>query len=79
VSAAVLPEVMVGITEASTTRSRSMPLSRRRESPTASGSSAGPILQVPIGWKMVVPISPAARSGSSSLCTAGPGRNSSGV
>ena len=41
-------------------------------------SSSPPILQVPTGWKMVVPMSPAAFASSSSLWNSGPGRNSSG-
>ena len=41
-------------------RRRSMPRTRRRSSTTARGSF--PILQVPMGWKIVVPSSPAARS-----------------
>src|SRR5213078_4889807 len=58
VGALVLPEVMVGMTEASTTRSRSTPITRRRSSTTAKGSLSRPILAVPMGWKIVVPISP---------------------
>ena len=74
----VLPEVMVGMTEASTTRSPASPCNRNRSSTTARGSLAAPILAVPTGWKIVVPISPAAfASAASSSPTAGPGRNSS--
>src|SRR5262249_30086650 len=43
----VLPEVIVGITEASITRSRSIPITRSRPSTTASGSDGSPILAVP--------------------------------
>ena len=74
----VLPEVMVGMMEASMTRKRSMPRTRSRESTTAPGSSARPILQVLTGWKMVVPTSPAALTSSSSDWKAGPGMNSCG-
>ena len=75
----VLPEVMVGITEASTTRrpvdARTSAAARR---PRPSGSLAVPIFAVPTGWKIVVPISPAAlASEASSSPTAGPGRYSS--
>ena len=76
VGAAVLPEVMVGMTEASTTRKEPIPCTRRRASTTASASS--PILAVPTGWKMVVPMSPAAVASSSSLWNASPGLNSRG-
>src|SRR6266480_7009243 len=75
----VLPEVMVGMTEASATRSPASPRKRNRSSTTAIGSSAVPIFEVPTGWKIVVPISPAAlASEASSSPTAGPGRNSCG-
>ena len=73
----VLPEVMRGMIEASTTRKPAMPWTRSRASTTA--RSSFPILQVPTGWKIVVPISPAARANSASVCTEGPGRNSSGA
>ena len=49
VGALVLPEVIVGMIEASTTRSRSSPITRRRSSTTAMGSLARPILAVPTG------------------------------
>src|ERR1700719_2160328 len=45
----VFPDVIVGMTEASTTRRRSMPWTRRRASTTASVSVAGPIFAVPTG------------------------------
>ena len=48
VGALVLEETTVGMIEASTTRSRSMPLNRRRGSTTAAASL--PIRQVPAGW-----------------------------
>ena len=49
VGALVLPEVMVGMTEASTTRSRSTPATRRRSSTTIIGSLGSPIFAVPTG------------------------------
>src|SRR5258708_37579830 len=45
----VLPEVIVGITEASATRSPAMPWKRSRSSTTARGSPAAPIFAVPTG------------------------------
>ncbi len=74
----VLPEVIVGMIEASTTRRASMPCTRSRESTTAAGSEAGLILQVPTGWKIVVPTSPAAFASSSSDWNSIPGLNSCG-
>src|SRR6266581_2273021 len=75
----VLPEVIVGMTEASATRSPAMPRKRSRSSTTAIGSEAVPIFAVPTGWKIVVPISPAAlASEASSSPTVGPGRYSLG-
>src|SRR5690606_34039580 len=46
--ALVLPLTISGMTEASTTRSRSTPRTRRSRSTTA--PSSGPIRQVPTGW-----------------------------
>ena len=45
----VFPEVMVGITEASATRSPEIPRKRRRSSTTAMASLAAPIFAVPTG------------------------------
>ena len=44
----------------------------QRRTTTAPASSAGPILQVPTGWKMVVAMSPAAFASASSPSTSGP-------
>jgi hypothetical protein len=70
--ALVLPLGMTGIAPASTTRSPAMrpprpSRTRRRGSSTASGSPSPPIAVVPTGWKMVVPMSPAALASSSSV------------
>jgi len=53
----VLPDVMVGMMEASTPRSEATPRTRKRWSRTAIGSSADPILTVTTGSKIVVAIS----------------------
>ena len=75
----VLPEVIVGITEASITRIRSRPNTRSRSSTTAIGSVSRPIFAVPTGWKIVVPTSPAALTRlASSSPTDSPGRYSTG-
>ena len=57
-----------------------MPMTRSRASTTARTSSSRPILAVPTGWKIVVPILPAApiRPASSSSRTESPGRYSTG-
>ena len=49
VGALVLPEVIVGMIEASITRRRSMPRTLKSVSTTALGSFARPILHVPTG------------------------------
>src|SRR5205814_6673120 len=54
VGALVLVEVTVGITEASITRSPSMPCTRNSSSTTAIGSR--PILQVQLAWNTVEPV-----------------------
>jgi hypothetical protein len=54
--AAVFPETMNGMTLQSATRRFLIPKTLSLESTTAVGSSARPILQVPTGWKIVVPI-----------------------
>ncbi|MCY1249841.1 hypothetical protein D9M72_634120 [compost metagenome] len=61
----VLPEVIVGMIEASAILKPCSPRRRNSGSTTLAGSA--PIRQVPTGWKIVVPISPAARRRSSSL------------
>ena len=45
----VLPDVIVGITDASITRTLARPISRNRSSTTAIGSSLRPIFAVPTG------------------------------
>ncbi len=50
----VLPEVMLEITEAPTTRSAYAPWTRSRASTTARGSLDNPIFAVPTGRKIVV-------------------------
>src|SRR5690554_2694011 len=77
VGALVLPEVISGITLASTTRNPARP--RRRNCPSSGAASSVPMRTVPTGWKMVVPISPAARASSASVCAARPGFISSGA
>ena len=79
VGAAVLPDVIIGITEASATLSPVTPRTLNRVSTTADASPAVPIRQVPTGWNIVVPISPAALINSSSLWYCTPGRYSTGV
>ena len=63
----VFPDVMNGITDASTIRSPAIPRTRSRLSTTARSCSPGPIRQVPTGWKIVVPIAPAASTSSASV------------
>ncbi len=61
VGALVLPLVIVGMTLASTTRRpRHAVDAQARVDDAPSGRAAGPILAVPTGWKMVVPMSPAS-------------------
>lgn len=68
----VLPETMLGIIEASTTRKLGTPCNLNRLSTTESESF--PILQVPHGWNMVVPISPARCTSSYSAVYCPPGQ-----
>ena len=63
--------VMRGMTEASTTRSPSTPLTRH--SPSTTALASGPIRQVQDGWKSVVVTSRSQWAISSSLRTCGPG------
>ncbi|KAG0756672.1 hypothetical protein G6F57_020033 [Rhizopus arrhizus] len=56
----VLPDVISGMIDASAMRRPSSPKTRSRASTTAPLSASLPIAQVPTGWKMVVPILPAA-------------------
>src|SRR5471030_18025 len=75
----VLPDVIFGMMEASATRRPATPMTRNWLSTTASASSARPILQVPTGWKIVVPMAPAAAASSSSVWYCRPGLNSTGA
>jgi hypothetical protein len=79
VGALVLPLVMVGITLASAMRRPGHAAHAQLASTTAIGSSAGPSSQVPTGWKMVVPMSPASRASSSSVWNCTPGFTSRGL
>ncbi|SST09696.1 Uncharacterised protein [Acinetobacter baumannii] len=72
----VLPEVRLGMIEASAMRRPGIPCTLNCASTTACGP--WPMRQVPAGWKMVVPISAAARCRSSSLRYSGPGLYSCG-
>ena len=74
-TALILPPTKSGITEASTTRSRSVPRTRIWPSTTESGSA--PIRQVPLGWNTVPSELRMKASISSSVSTPGPGRTSS--
>ena len=74
----VLPEVILGITEASAMRKPARPCTRRRSSTTANGSEAIPIYAVPTGWKIVVPSARAALSNSASELASAPGLRSLG-
>ena len=68
--ALVLPVVMLGMTEASATRSPVQPCTRRSGPTTAAGLSAGPMRQVPTGWYSVSALRRSSRSmpaGSSAL------------
>ena len=67
-----------GITLASAIHNESSPRTRSLESTTAPGSVARPMRQVPTGWKIVVPISPASRASSASDWNSIPGLISCG-
>ena len=54
-AALVLPDTTVGMIEASATRRRSIPCTLRVASTTLPGRLAGPIVQVLVGWKIVLP------------------------
>ena len=62
----VLPLTIVGMTEASAMRS--LPRARNLSRGSTTASSSAPMRQVPTGWKIVVPMSPAARRRSASVC-----------
>ena len=55
--AAVFPEVMVGITDPSAMRIFLHPITCSWGFTTALSSDSSPILHVPTGWKIVVPMS----------------------
>ena len=76
VGAPVLPEVIAGITDASTTRKPSKPNTRSSESTTAVGSLTCPILQVPIKCHAVPPRSRAQANSSASVCAEAGGKSS---
>ena len=61
----VLPEVIRGMIEASTTRSPAIPFTRSCGSTTARGSV--PMRAVPTGWKIVEAILPAPSDSSASV------------
>ena len=54
-AALVLPDTTVGMIEASATRRPSMPCTLSVASTTLRGRLAGPIVQVLVGWKIVLP------------------------
>src|SRR5262249_49641362 len=66
-AAFVLPDTSAGMIDASTTRRRPMPRTRRRSSVTAVGSE--PMRHVLVGWKTVVDVARANAMSPSSLVT----------
>src|SRR6185369_6128224 len=76
-AALVLVETTRGITDASMTRSRSTPRTRKRASTTERASP--PMRQVPAGWNTVPPLARANASSAVGVVTPLPGRYSSPV